>query len=71
MFRQVSCSVPIAKTILLGNVPSAIFQTDTPQRRTACATKDLPAAAAHSVRHKPTPRSGAQRAPQTAMHTGD
>ena len=45
MFRQVSCSVPIAQTILLGNVPSAIFQTDPPQRRTACATKDLPAAA--------------------------
>ncbi len=70
MFRQVSCSVPIAQTILLGEVPGAFFQTATPQRRTACAT-NRPAAAAHSVRHKPTPRSGAQRAPQTAMHTGD
>ena len=30
MSRQVSCSVPIAQTILLGDVPGAIFQSDTP-----------------------------------------
>ncbi len=27
MSRQVSCSVPIAQTILLGDVPNTIFRT--------------------------------------------
>ncbi len=28
--RQVSASVPIAQTILLGDVPNTLFQTDSP-----------------------------------------